>query len=73
MRQLLKDDDFFIMVVFIAMIVAIVMVLIFAPRTPGDCTSALDSRQSCLDYRFDQCVATERYTRDECIRLVGAK
>lgn len=29
--------------------------------------------QACIDERFDQCMAAERYTREECIQLVGSR
>lgn len=29
--------------------------------------------QACLDQRFDQCLATEKYSREECAALVGGK
>ena len=29
--------------------------------------------QSCIDYRMDECLASERYTRDECILLVAGR
>lgn len=29
--------------------------------------------QACIDQRFDQCMATEKYSRSECAALVGGK
>lgn len=56
-------------IMLIAIIGAIVMWSNPAPVFP--CASPIS--QTCIDYRMDACLRTERYTRQECIDLVGSK
>ena len=35
------------------------------------CANSENIQQACIDYRIDQCLATERYTMDQCVSLIG--
>lgn len=35
------------------------------------CNDSANVTQACIDYRVDTCMATERYTFNQCVTLVG--
>lgn len=43
----------------------------FASPLAKACVNTIS--QSCIDYRMDECLASERYTREECILLVAGR
>lgn len=64
--------------------VAILLVVIFAvfvsfailsgcnqTNTDNPCLSVTDLTFACRSYQFQQCVASEQYSEDQCYRLVG--
>lgn len=53
------------------LVVVIIILVLFSPGSPV-CQQSRDS-QACLDERFAACMATEKYTRQECIILVGRR
>jgi len=81
-RQWVKqhgDDLFFgVLFTFLALVImGVILIAIFDPAAfkysnpCRDTTFKTDQSFACLDYQVAQCVASERYTRDECIMLVG--
>lgn len=57
----------------ILVLVAIVLIVIIAALSPvlqGNPCVRPESFE-CVDYRVQECVKTEQYTRDECIVLIG--
>lgn len=42
-----------------------------APPTSKICEDSENISQRCIDYRIDQCMATERYDLDQCVLLVS--
>ena len=58
------------LILVLLLVVAIVAVsLITAMNEP--CSSEQDNSFACRDARVQECIASERYTRDECIALMG--
>lgn len=62
----------FSVLMLIVALIAVIVVLVLLDAPPKPCSSNPYS-QVCLDWRMDNCLATDRYTREECIQLVGAK
>lgn len=65
-----KLEIVFGVLIVIAFAVLFLYITTFQQRTA--CQESVQS-QACLDERFDTCMATEKYTRQECIDLVGSK
>lgn len=73
------EDRFWGFVLWTIAIVGLVVIMataaylvdhLFIHPAPYDvCT--ITTSQACLDKRFDACMATEKYSRAECIDLVG--
>lgn len=56
----------------VAMIAIAVIVLVAASTPSKPCRwNTID--QSCIDYRFAQCIATDKYSRLECAILIRDK
>jgi hypothetical protein len=82
-KWLPKDgDDWFFTILFgivVIFAIAIILIRIFDPTSLNSkipCHDTLfshDQSFACLDYRVQQCAASERYTREECIVLVGGE
>lgn len=60
-----------ILILVLVLVVTIVVVsLIVAGNEP--CASEQDNSFTCRDARVQECIASERYTREECIVLMGS-
>lgn len=78
MRNIFDRIDFesvFITVMIVITFITIMLVVTFGLGSGSPCRGVgVDpANQACIDERFDQCMATERYTREECIQLVRSK
>lgn len=64
----------------IVAIVIIITVLMYSggtfnprPANPDPCHTANDSSFACRDYQVNQCLASDKYNKEQCIALVGGK
>ena len=55
----------------IMVVIIVVGVLVFNRLSPRNACQQYRFSQACIDQRFDECMATEKYSRSECIQLVG--
>ena len=53
------------------LVVALIFILSVAFQPPQACDNS--ASLACLDQRVEGCLALEKYTRQECIDLVGSK
>ena len=60
-----------------AVVIVLIALLLLRPADTACSTSTFsagaNNSQACLDERFDTCMATDKYTRQECIDLIGRK
>jgi energy-converting hydrogenase Eha subunit C len=59
-----------VVIVTSAVVLSIEVAGILVDKTGGACWPLSDT-VSCYDYQVQECLALDRYTRDECIVLVG--
>lgn len=71
----LSDVGIIFLVVFVIVIAILFLVgeLIHSGGDPMSliCLDSTNNTQACLDYRVERCLRTEKYTRDQCVMLVG--
>lgn len=65
--------EYALILVVIAVVAIVIITLIGGIHIDNSnpCYGNDDIRFVCLDYRVTECVASERYTREECITLIG--
>lgn len=60
-------------VVTIGVLVFVMVWVVLGLNSDALCDGYEDRRFTCLDYKVNQCIASEQYTRAECITLVGGE
>lgn len=60
-----------LVIVLVVGLAGIVVMAVQMHDNPPVCIKADDLSYQCRDYQVQQCVKDERYSREECIALVG--